>query len=115
MSEENYKVIDEEKVCKVEKHLLNDDFLLDVAELFKVFGDSSRVKIICCLLQEELCVGDIAVITKSSQSAISHQMQILKQMKLVKSRRDGKVIYYSLKDEHVKKIFEIGCEHIEEL
>lgn len=115
MSEDNYKIIDEEKVFKGEKRLLNDDFLLDVAELFKAFGDSSRVKIICCLLQEELCVGDIAAITKSSQSAISHQMQILKQMKLVKSRRDGKVIYYSLKDEHVKRIFEIGCEHIEEI
>ena len=95
MKEENYKIIDEYRVEKVSKNILDDDFLVNVAELFKVFGDSSRIKIICALLQEELCVGDIASI--------------------VKTRREGKLIYYSLKDEHVKKIFKIGCEHIEEL
>ena len=110
MKEENYKIIDEYRVEKVSKNILDDDFLVNVAELFKVFGDSSRIKIICALLQEELCVGDIAAITKSTSSAVSHQMQIL-----VKTRREGKLIYYSLKDEHVKKIFKIGCEHIEEL
>ena len=115
MKEENYKIIDEYRVEKVSKNILDDDFLVNVAELFKVFGDSSRIKIICALLQEELCVGDIAALTKSTSSAVSHQKQILKQSKLVKTRREGKLIYYSLKDEHVKKIFKIGCEHIEEL
>lgn len=112
---DNYKINDEKKVEKIRNNLLDDDFLVDVAELFKVFGDSSRIKIISALIQDELCVGDIAIITKSSPSAVSHQMQILKQAKLVKTRREGKVIYYSLKDDHVKKIFRIGCEHIEEL
>ena len=86
-----------------------------MSELFKVFGDSSRIKIINCLLESELCVSEISFITNFTPSAISHLLQILKQMKLVKTRREGKIIYYSLKDEHVRKIFEIGCEHIEEL
>ena len=108
-------VIHEVIVNQVRENMPQEETLYDLAELFKVFGDSSRIKIICALLQEELCVGDIAAITKSTSSAVSHQMQILKQSKLVKTRREGKLIYYSLKDEHVKKIFKIGCEHIEEL
>ena len=72
------------------------------------------MKIICALLEEELCVGDIAVITNSTSSAISHQLRVLKQAKLVKYRKEGKSVYYSLDDEHVKQIFEKGREHIEE-
>lgn len=108
-------IIDEEKVKRVKEKLEEDDLLVDISELFKVFGDSSRIKIINCLLQEELCVSEISSITNYTVSAISHQLQILKQMSLVKTRREGKIIYYSLKDEHVRIIFEIGCEHIEEL
>lgn len=113
--EEDYKIIDMDKVKQIRNNMISDDLVIDVAELFKVFGDSSRIKIIYCLLQQELCVGDIAAIVQSTQSAVSHQMQILKQMKLVKTRREGKAIYYSLSDSHVEKIFRIGCEHIEEL
>ncbi len=108
-------IIDEDKSLRVKKNLKDDELLVDMSELFKVFGDSSRIKIINCLLESELCVSEISYITNFTPSAISHQLQILKQMKLVKTRREGKIIYYSLKDEHVRKIFEIGCEHIEEL
>ena len=111
---EEFDVIDEEKVHKVKEKMPGDELLFDLAELFKVFGDSTRMKIICALLEEELCVGDIAVITNSTSSAISHQLRVLKQAKLVKYRKEGKSVFYSLDDEHVKQIFEKGREHIEE-
>ena len=95
--------------------LLNDDLVIDLSELFKIFGDSTRIKIINALLNEELCVNDISKIINVSQSAVSHQLRILKSSKLVKYRKDGNLIYYSLDDEHVKKIFELGCEHINEV
>lgn len=108
-------VIHKELVALVKEKILPDDLIFDVAELFKIFGDSTRMKIICALKESELCVCDIAFITNSTQSAISHQLRILKQSKLIKSRKDGKVVYYSLADDHVTKIFEIGCEHVEEI
>ena len=100
---------------QVKNKMLSDELLFDVAEVFKIFGDSTRIKIIYALKLSELCVSDLAFITNSSDSAISHQLRILKQAKLVKSRKDGKVVYYSLKDEHVIQLFETGREHIEEL
>ena len=111
---EELEIIDEEKINKVRQKMPKDELLFDLAELFKVFGDSTRMKIICALLEDELCVGDIAVITNSTPSAISHQLRVLKQAKLLKYRKDGKSVYYSLDDEHVKQIFEKGREHIEE-
>ena len=96
-------------------NLLDEDKTIDVAELFKIFGDSTRIKIINILLEEELCVCDIANRIKVSQSAVSHQLRILKTAKLVKYRKNGNCIYYSLSDDHVKKIFMLGCEHINEL
>ena len=95
--------------------LLNEDQIIDLAELFKMFGDSTRVKIINILLDNELCVNDISDKIGVSQSAVSHQLRILKQSKLVKFRKDGQTIYYSLADNHVEKIFKMGCEHIEEI
>jgi len=100
---------------KVKKKMLDDEVLFDIAEVFKIFGDSTRMKIIYALKLSELCVYDLAYITNSTQSAISHQLRILKQAKLVRSRKEGKVVYYSLKDDHVIKLFEIGREHVEEL
>lgn len=94
---------------------LDDNKIIDLAELFKIFGDSTRIKIINVLLNEELCVNEIAEKVNVSQSAISHQLRILKSSKLVKFRKDGNLIYYSLDDDHVKKIFELGCEHINEV
>ena len=107
--------VNEEKVKEIKSKLLADETIFDLAELFKVFGDSTRMKIICALLEEELCVCDIASITNSTPSAISHQLRVLKQAKLVKYRKEGKTVYYSLDDNHVKEIYEKGREHIEEM
>lgn len=93
----------------------SDEIIFDIAELFKVFGDTTRMRIICALKENELCVGDIAEITNTTISAISHQLRILKQAKLVKFRKEGKTVYYSLDDDHVLQIFEKGREHIEEI
>ncbi len=108
-------VIHVEVVEKVKKHMLDDDHIIDLAELFKVFGDSTRMKIICALLQSELCVCDLANVINSTVSAVSHQLRLLKQAKLVKYRKDGKTVYYSLDDDHVYEIFQKGCEHLEEM
>ena len=93
---------------------LNEDQLIDMAELFKAFADSTRIKILYLLFEEEHCVGDIASDVGVSQSAISHQLKLLKQIKLVKSRREGKTIYYALADDHVKTIINMAKEHLEE-
>lgn len=111
----NECVLHEALAKRVKKKMLSDELLFDIAEVFKIFGDSTRMKIIYALKLSELCVCDLAYITGSTQSAISHQLRILKQAKLVKMRKEGKVVYYSLKDEHVIQLFEIGREHIEEL
>lgn len=92
-----------------------DEMIYDLAEFFKVFADSTRMKIIFALMDNELCVCDIANIVKTTQSAISHQLRLLKQSKLVKFRKEGKVVYYSLDDEHISQIVKKGREHIEEL
>ena len=107
-------IVDLEKVNKIKKIMPSDDLLFDIAEVFKVFGDTTRLKIISALLESELCVGDIAEITNSTQSAISHQLRVLKQAKLVKFRKDGKTVYYSLDDEHIATLYEIAKKHIEE-
>ncbi|MBD5445349.1 MAG: helix-turn-helix transcriptional regulator [Lachnospiraceae bacterium] len=88
--------------------------LYDLAELFKVFGDSTRIKILYSLFENELCVYDIARLLNLSQSSVSHQLRILKTSKLVKFRREGKSIFYSLDDEHVREIISMGMEHVEE-
>ena len=91
-----------------------EEQLYDLAELFKIFGDSTRVRILFLLLEEEHCVADIAEELSMNQSAISHQLKILKSAKLIKSRRDGKQIYYSLADAHVHDILNLGLDHINE-
>lgn len=101
-------------VARVSAALPDDDELFDLADLFKVFGDSTRIKILCALSYSELCVCDIAAVLSMSQSAISHQLRTLKQAKLVKNRRDGKTIYYSLSDNHVQTIIGMAKEHLEE-
>lgn len=88
--------------------------LLDLAEFFKVFGDSTRIKILYVLSQSEMCVCDIATLLQMGQSAISHQLRVLKQMRLVKFRRDGKTVFYSLSDGHIQTILAQGMEHIDE-
>ena len=88
--------------------------LYDLAELFKVFGDSTRIRILFVLFEAEVCVCDLAAALSMTQSAISHQLRILKQNKLVKCRREGKSVFYSLADDHVRSIIAQGREHIEE-
>lgn len=104
----------EKDTLSLRQHMPDDDMLFDLADFFKIFGDSTRVKILWALSQSELCVGDIADLLSMSQSAISHQLKVLKQSKLVKNRRDGKTILYSLADDHVTSILKQGLEHIKE-
>ncbi len=99
-------------VDKVLKELPDEDALYDLAELFKVFGDSTRVRILIALFEAELCVCDISEALGMTQSAVSHQLQILRTNKLVKSRREGKQMYYSLADDHVVTIIAQGLSHI---
>ncbi len=107
-------VIHEEVVDMVKQKMPDEEKLYDLAELFKVFGDSTRIKILWALSESEMCVCDIATLLNMTQSAISHQLRILKQVRLVKFRKDGKVVYYSLDDAHVKQIFDQGLVHINE-
>ena len=93
----------------------DEDTLFDLAELYKIFGDSSRVKILFSLVSRELAVNDIATEVSMSQSAVSHQLRILKTNRLVKYRREGKSIIYTLADEHVSQILQLGVDHIQEL
>lgn len=101
-------------VDKVAKVMPDESALFEAAELLKVFGDSTRLRIIFVLCENELCVCDIAKLLGMTQSAISHQLRVLKQARLVSSRRDGKTIYYSLCDDHVKSIFYLAMEHVME-
>jgi ArsR family transcriptional regulator len=107
-------VIHDDVVNHVKGKMPEEEILYDLAELFKVFGDSTRTKILWALDEAEMCVCDIAVLLNMTQSAISHQLRVLKQANLVKNRKDGKVVYYSLVDEHVRQIFDQGLIHIKE-
>lgn len=91
-----------------------DEEMYELAELYKIFGDSTRIRILYALIGNEMCVCDIALLLEMSHSAISHQLRILKQAKLIRSRRDGKNIFYALADDHVNGILKQGIEHIEE-
>ena len=107
-------LVHSEAVDRVRGQLPPDEQLYDLAELFKIFGDSTRVKILYALLDTELCVCDIAKLMEVTQSAVSHQLRVLKNSKLVKFRREGKTVYYSLADDHVIHILAQGMEHIRE-
>lgn len=109
-----YIHVHEEIVSRVREAMPEDEDLFDLAELFKLFGDSTRIKILYVLLESEMCVCDLAQLLGMTQSAISHQLQMLKKSKLVKYRRDGKTVFYSLSDAHVRTIIDQGMEHIAE-
>ena len=109
-----YMTINEETAEKIENKMPEESELYDLADLFKVFGDSTRIKILYVLFENEMCVYDIASILNMTQSAISHQLRILKQNRLVKFRKDGKMVHYSLSDDHVTNIINMGMEHVEE-
>ena len=106
--------VHEDKIRKIKEKLVKDEVLIELAEFFKIFGDSTRIKILSALLLEELCVCDLAAIVGTSQSAVSHQLRILRQAKLVKFRKEGKTVFYSLDDEHIAKIVDMGLAHVQE-
>ncbi len=110
----DYLCVHEDVVKAVLKKLPEDECLYDLAELFKVFGDSTRIKILYALFEEELCVCDMAQLLGLTQNAVSHQLRVLKSNRLVKARREGKIIFYSLADDHVRRIIGQGMEHINE-
>ena len=110
----DFLAVHEDVVKRVLDKQPAEEELYDLAELFKVFGDSTRIRILHALLDSDLCVGDMAQILNLSQSAVSHQLKILKDAKLVRFRREGKIIFYALDDEHVRNILSMGVEHVEE-
>lgn len=110
----DFQCVYEDVVKKLNDNMPPDEILYDLAELFKVFGDSTRVKILYALFESELCVGDIAQLLGLTQTAVSHQLRVLKTNKLVRFRKDGKNVFYTLSDDHVRSIIEMGMEHVEE-
>ena len=106
------EVIHEDVVKRVKSTFPKDEMLFDLADFYKIFGDTTRVKILYALDKSELCVCDISSLLRMSVSAVSHQLRALRDSDLVRTKREGKVVYYSLADEHVKSILECGLEHI---
>jgi len=105
-------VIDREKVEELSRKMLGDSLTLDLAETFRALGDSTRIKILFALSKAELCVCDISALLNISSSAISHQLRFLRALRLVKPRKNGRIVYYSLDDEHIVKLFKEGLEHV---
>lgn len=110
----DYMTIDRKTAQEIEEKMPSESELYDLADLFKVFGDSTRIKILYVLFENEMCVYDIANLLNMTQSAISHQLRVLKQNRLVKYRKEGKTVLYTLADEHVFTILSQGIEHVEE-
>lgn len=116
MSKDNFSCevfcVDEEKIEMVRKKMLDKSVTLRLSETFKVLGDPTRIKIIQALSLTELCVCDISTLLNMSQSAISHQLRVLRNLRLVKFRKEGKIVYYSLDDKHIVNLFKEGLEHV---
>ena len=112
--EKAYLLAHEEIIAAVHEKMPEEEVLYDLAELFKIFGDTTRIRILYVLFESEMCVGDLARVLGMTQSAISHQLRILKQGKLVRARRDGKALLYALADSHVRLMLDQGMEHIME-
>lgn len=110
----NCTILHEDVIHKVRQDMPEEGLLYDLAELFKVFGDSTRIRILYALSASEMCVCDIAALLGMTQSAISHQLRILKSARLVKNRKAGKVVFYTLDDSHVADMFAQGLEHVKE-
>ncbi|PKM76260.1 MAG: transcriptional regulator [Firmicutes bacterium HGW-Firmicutes-15] len=106
--------IHEENVKEVRANMINEDTARALADIFKTLGDTTRIKLLFALMLNELCVCDLAAVSGASESAVSHQLRILRNQKLVKYRRAGKIVYYSLLDDHVQTLFTQGLEHVNE-
>ena len=107
--------VDVERVGRAKKNMTSEKTLFELADTFKILGDATRVRILHALSIEELCVCDIAALIDATQSAISHQLRLLRAAKLVKFRKEGKMAYYSLDDDHIRNLFEEGIRHVEEI
>lgn len=114
MDQCEFLCVHESAVKRVKEQLPSDELLYDLAELFKMFGDSTRIKILYLLAKSELCVCDMSALMGVSPNAVSHQLRVLKNSKLVRYRKEGKMVFYSLADDHVQKIIRMGMEHIAE-
>ncbi len=114
MGESESLEVHQDDFAAVQQRLPDEEVLYDLAELYKIFGDTTRVKLLCILFEGEMCVQHLAQLLQVSQSAVSHQLRILKGARLVKYRRDGKTVYYTLADDHVREIIGCGMEHITE-
>ena len=110
----DYICVHDEVVQAVKQSMPDEDTLFDLSDLFKLFGDSTRIKILYCLFSNEMCVCDIATLLQMTQSAISHQLAVLKRSKLIASRREGKTVFYALADDQVRAIINQGIEHVTE-
>jgi len=108
------KGIHRDTIRAVKKNMPDPIAIYDVADLFKLFGDSTRLGILWALSESEMCVCDLCALLKMKQPAVSHQLKNLKQSRVVKARRDGKIVYYSLEDEHIRRLLNLGMEHIQE-
>ena len=108
------KGIHRDIIRTVKRYMPDPIALYDVADLFKLFGDSTRLGILWALSESEMCVCDLCALLKMKQPAVSHQLKNLKQSRVVKARRDGKIVYYSLEDEHIRRLLNLGMEHIQE-
>ncbi|MBQ9414987.1 MAG: winged helix-turn-helix transcriptional regulator [Clostridia bacterium] len=107
-------VLHEETIARVQKALLPPETYLDLAALFKLLGDGTRVKLLCALAQHEMCVCDLAALLGLTKSAVSHQLKALRLMRLVTFRREAQTVYYSLSDDHVRQLVDVGLEHLTE-
>ncbi len=114
MEEQKYMFMTDETSKAIEQQLPPEEIVYDLADLYKVFSDMTRIRILYALSCSELCVYDIAAVLGMSQSAISHQLRVLKQAKLVKYRREGKIVFYSIADSHIHTILKQGLEHVQE-
>lgn len=111
-SDLNEAIVDPEAVRRVRDHALSDEMTLEVAEIFKAMSDPTRVRILHALSHAELCVGDIAAVLGMKEPAVSHQLRLLRGLRVVRARRDGKLVYYSLDDDHVMTLFALSLEHV---
>ena len=108
------RIVHPEIVEEVEKKMLSEEEYEDLSLLFKMFADPTRLKVLKALFEQEMCVMDLSVLLKMTHSAVSHQLASLKKTRLVRSRKEGRVVYYSLDDDHIEKIFQTALEHIRE-
>jgi DNA-binding transcriptional ArsR family regulator len=106
------EIVDPEAVRRIQDHPIDADLTAQVAEIFKALADPTRVRILHALLHAELCVGDLAAVLEMSESAVSHQLRLLRGLRVVRARRDGKLVYYALDDEHVTRLFQLSLEHL---